>query len=165
MRTFLRLFRFVRPYSARFATLVLLNVVLGAFGALTMAIIKPVMSILFEESAPVPSLSAPAGLGTLRDTFFSSMNALLIGASPSATLLNLSIFIIVVFLVKNITKYIGGVAFFTMCEMIARDMRTTVFDRMMRHPLGYFHANKTGELISLVTNEINAMHGSIVPFF
>lgn len=165
MKTFLRLFRFVRPYSARFALLILLNIILGAFGALTMAIIKPVMSILFEESSAVPALSAPVGLNSLRDAFFSGMNSLLIGTTPSATLRHLSIFIVSVFLVKNVTKYIGGVAFFTMCEMIARDMRTTVFERMMKHPLGYFHANKTGELISLVTNEINAMHGSIVPFF
>ena len=130
-----------------------------------MAIIRPVMSILFEESNSAASIPAVDGLNSIRDRFFASMNSVLIGETPSATLLHLSVFIVSVFLVKNIVKYVSGVAFFTMCEMIARDMRTTVFDRLLKHSLGYFHANKTGELISLVTNEINAMHGSIVPFF
>lgn len=165
VKTFLRLFRFVRPYSARFVLLVVLNVILGAFGALTMAVIKPVMGILFEEAQAVPSPAGDASLNAVRDSFFSGMNALLISATPSGTLLNLSIFIVMIFLVKNITKYISGVNYFRMCEMIVSDMRTSVFDRLLKHSLGYFHANKTGELISLVTNEINAMHGSLVPFF
>ncbi len=136
------------------------------FGALSMAIIKPVMSQLFGESAaPIVPLETVSGLQAIKERFFQSVDAVLAADTPSGRLLNLSVFIIVLFVIKNLVKYLSGISYARLSELIARDMRTLVFTRLMKQPMAFFNQNKTGELIALVTNEINTMHGSIVPFF
>ncbi len=139
---------------------------MGMFGALSMAIIKPVMSQLFGEQGDttlaVENLNA---LQAIKESFFRSIDEMLSAPTPSGRLLNLSVFIIVLFVIKNVVKYLSGISYARLSELIARDMRSLVFSRLMAQPLSFFNRNKTGELMSLVTNEINTMHGTVVPFF
>ncbi len=156
----------MRPYSLQLLFLVLSNIVLGAIGALTMAVIKPVMGVLFEEGANrhdiLPDVS---GLHGVKDSLFSTIDSLIVSPQPSQTLLNLSLFIVSIFVVKNILKYVSGIRYIKLSETVVRDMRLEVFRRLLDQPLSFFNASKVGELLSLTTNEIGAMHATIVPFF
>ncbi len=166
MKTFLRVFSFVRPYLPLFVGLFLANIALGAFGALTMAVIKPVMSELFDESRTADAvIPAANGLQAAKDSFFKAVDALLAAPTPGERLFHLSLLIVALFVLKNLVKYWSGVSYARLSELISRDMRALVFQRLLRQPLSFFNQNKSGELMALVTNEINTMHGSIVPFF
>lgn len=144
------------------------NVLLGFFGAVTMAVIQPVMSVLFEESKDGGITTALTNnssmFDSIKQTFYSFIYSIIITTDRHATLLNLGYFILGMFVVKNIIKYLSNIINVSINERISRDMRYAVFTSLLRQSLGYFNKRKAGELISVVTNEVPTMHGSISPF-
>lgn len=161
MRTFLRVAAFVRPYWWMLLLSIVGNAALGAFGAVSMAVIEPVLSTLFGiGSAASPSTPQ----SSLKERVFATLFGWLIAPDPMTTLLHLAGFIVAMFVAKNLVKYATGQIGVRLGEWIIRDMRQLVFSRLIELPVGYFNRSKTGELISLVTTEVGLMHSSLLPF-
>ncbi|MCX7930393.1 MAG: ABC transporter ATP-binding protein/permease [Chlorobi bacterium] len=161
MRTFFRVAGFVRPYWGLLALSLLGNALLGAFGALSMAVVEPVLSTLFGIRASAPTVPHSA---TLKERVFALLFGWLIAPEPATTLLYLAGFIVALFVVKNVVKYATGQIGIRLGEGIIRDMRQLVFSRLIELPISYFNRSKTGELIALVTSEVGMMHSSLLPF-
>lgn len=161
MRTFLRVVSFLRPYWWLFLLTFVGNVLLGSIGALTMAIIEPVLGTLFGTN----TAATPSGGGTsLKERVFSVLFGWLVDADRAATLVHLAWFIVGLFVVKNIVKYVSGQLNVRLSEWVIRDMRQLVFARLLALPVSFFNRSKAGELIALVTSEVNTMHSGLMPF-
>ncbi|MBL7998990.1 MAG: ABC transporter ATP-binding protein [Candidatus Kapabacteria bacterium] len=153
----------MKPYKWQFALSILGNMLLGFYGAMTMAIIQPVLSVLFDEQQQsIPAVASK--LSAFKEMLFSLMRGWLIDPDKFQTLLNLSLFIITVFVTKNVIKYLTNVLNVRLGESVVRDMRYDAFSKLMSHSMGYFTKRKTGELITLVTGEVSTMHGTVIPF-
>ncbi|MCX7929941.1 MAG: ABC transporter ATP-binding protein/permease [Chlorobi bacterium] len=161
MRTFRRVAHFLQPYWWLVILSLLSNAVLGSIGALSMAVIEPVLSTLFGTGS---AASTPASAGTLKDKVFSILFGWLIAADEQTTLLHLAVFIVAMFIVKNGVKYAAGQINVRLGEWVIRDMRQLVFSRLLHLPMSFFNRNKAGELIALVINEVGTMHSTLVPF-
>lgn len=162
MRTFLRVASFLRPYWWLFFLSLLINAVLGAFGALSMAVVEPVLGTLFGTGSAAAHTSKDAS--SLKEKVFALLFGWLIAPEPTTTLLQLAGFIVALFVVKNIVKYAAGQINVRLGEWVIRDMRQLVFSRMVQLPLSFFNRSKTGELMALVIGEVGAMHSTLVPF-
>lgn len=162
MRTFLRVASFLRPYWWLFFLSLLTNAVLGAFGALSMAVVEPVLGTLFGTGSAAAHTSKDAS--SLKEKVFALLFGWLIAPEPTTTLLQLAGFIVALFVVKNIVKYAAGQINVRLGEWVIRDMRQLVFSRMVQLPLSFFNRSKTGELMALVIGEVGAMHSTLVPF-
>ncbi len=161
MRTFLRVASFLRPYWWLFVLSLLGNALLGASGALSMAVIEPVLATLFRTGSSAATASASS---SVKDKIFALLFGWLLAPEPMQTLLNLALFIIGLFVVKNLVKYGTGQLNVRLGEWVIRDMRHLVFSRMVQLPVRFFNQSRTGELIALVTNEVGTMHSTLVPF-
>jgi subfamily B ATP-binding cassette protein MsbA len=69
-------------------------------------------------------------------------------------LLRICLTFFVLIFVKNITGYLAQVAMVYVGESIIRDLRNQLFRRFTELPLGFYHQNKAGELISRATNDV-----------
>ncbi|GBD04643.1 Lipid A export ATP-binding/permease protein MsbA [bacterium HR20] len=161
MRTFLRVAGFLRPYWWLFLLSFVGNVLLGSIGAVTMAVIEPVLGTLFGTSTAATPASAPA---SLKERIFSVLFGWLVAPSPAVTLVHLAWFIVGLFVAKNIIKYASGQLSVRLSEWVIRDMRQLVFARLLKLPVSFFNRSKAGELIALVTSEVNTMHSALMPF-
>lgn len=162
MRTFFRVAGFLRPYWWLFLLSILANALLGTFGALSMAVVEPVLGTLFGTGSVVAHASNATA--SLKEKVFALLFGWLIAPEPTKTLLHLAGFIIALFVVKNIVKYAAGQINVRLGEWVIRDMRQLVFARMVQLPMSFFNRSKTGELMSLILGEVGTMHSTLVPF-
>ena len=161
MRTFLRVVSFLRPYWGLFLLSVIGSIVLGAIGALTMAVVEPVLRTLFGQTTAATS-TVPAA--TLKERVFTLLFGWLVAPDPSETLFHLAWFIVGLFVIKNLVKYGTGQLNVRLSEWVIRDMRQLVFSRLLAMPVSFFNRSKAGEHIALVTSEVGTMHSALVPF-
>lgn len=169
MKIFFRVFAFLKPYKWLIACAMVGNILLGAFGALTMAIIQPVMSVLFSDNTAAQPIAVNVptvkGFAAFKESFYHTISTVLINPQDNyRSLLNLSAFILGMFIIKNIVKYITNIINTSMTERLVSDIRNTAFRSITAQSMDFFNQNKTGELLALVTNEAATMNGTVIPF-
>ncbi len=156
----LRIAGFVKPFAGLFVLCLVLNSFFSIFSAISVATIKPVFQFLFDTgtNAEVAAASQISFLDSLKNNFYSALTSLVVNPSDkSASLINLGLFIVVIFLLKNTFKYFASVATVTFEEGIVKSIRDTVFRKMTSLSIDFFVKRKEGTLISVITNDITAM--------
>lgn len=162
-----RIWGFVRPFFKLLLGVIALNTIFSTFSALSIAIIKPLLELIFQtgdKTLPTVEVVKTGG-------FFANINQLLYGNieklvySPNdlfATLLNFSILIVGIFVVKNIFKFWAAVAQVKLEEGITKLIRDTLFKNMTWLSIEFFSRNKEGTLLSAITNDAMIVNTSSI---
>ena len=78
------------------------------------------------------------------------------------TLLFICIFIIITVLLKNLFLYLASYILNPMKNSIVNDLRSELYDKILRLPIGYFTEKRKGDLISRITNDIAEVENSVI---
>ncbi|MFW5662257.1 MAG: ABC transporter ATP-binding protein, partial [Bacteroidota bacterium] len=162
---FSRIIKFVRPFTGLMLAAFFLNTLFSIFSAATIAIIKPVMQLLFdveEETAAIENVDFFTGL---KQSFFDLISSLISAESMEYSLLKLSLLIVVLFIFKNIFKYFGAIASIKFEQGIAKSIRDQVFEKMTSLSVDFFSKTKSGTLISIITNDISTINTTTLSSF
>lgn len=169
MKTYLRVLGFLRPFAGLFILAVVFNALFSVLSTVTITLIYPIIEMLFAAESGTPQAAAiPVAVGGMeswKDAFFGFVRTLVISPDHYTTLLNLSLLIVVVFTLKNIVKYISANINVRLEEGVVKSMRDQLFSKMVSLSMDYFTRNKTGGLISLITNDVGIVNGSVTPTF
>lgn len=166
MKIFRRLFPYLRPYFWLIILSMILSSVLSALSTASIAVIWPVMSLIFASGSP--STAAASGNGSqfagVKTWFTNAMQGAIIDPHDKViSLRNLCILILAIFVLKNVFKYLVGVLGTYIEEHMMKDIRDDILHRIIGHSMGFFNERRVGELMSVVTNEVGAMSASITP--
>ena len=82
-----------------------------------------------------------------------------------ASLRNLCILVVVLFLLKNLAKVASGVIASVIQHGVMKDIRDQLFDKTLHLPISHYNDTRGGEMISLVTNEVATLNAAILPTF
>ena len=108
----LRILKFVKPFTGLLFLSIFLNSIFSTFTVLCLAIVKPVMQILFDKEISIAATAIPSGnfLENIKNQFFSGVSSIIVSeGSPETTMINLSLLIVFLFILKNIFKYWGAI--------------------------------------------------------
>ena len=135
-----RLWTHVRPYLWVLLLSLCLVAIVGMLEAVTPFLIGLIFDTLLRASAvpaiTIPFVDARLSISALDGKIFL---ALLVGATA----------------VKAIAEY-GSISMVSyLGQAVVRDLRNDVFERILYQPLGFFHFNPTGELISRISNDVD----------
>jgi len=162
-----RLLPFLKPYTGLLLLTVVLSALLSALSTASITVILPIMEVIFPESgATAQGTPGPATdvLGGAKEWLLSLVQTTIIHPDDRLlSLRNLCILIIGLFLVKNIVKYVTYVMNTVVEENMMKDIRDTLFRRTVNLSLGFFNDRRSGELISIVTNDVSAMSSALTP--
>ncbi len=166
MKTLRRLLPFLRPYRARVAMVVVLSAVLSVLNAATIAVVLPILRVIFPESATPTSVPTQSGspqfLDGVKEGFLNFVHAVVIVPDDSIlSLRNLCIFLVFLFLAKNVVKYGTYFLHTTIDEGMMKDVRDKLFGSTVDLSIDFFNRKRTGDLISVVTNDVSAMNGTL----
>lgn len=156
-----RILPFVRPFWKLLALSTLANLLFSASNALVLAIVEPVFRTLFGSttfSSPV----VESVTGGLKAHFDDLVATVLIAPDYADSIRNISITIFILFLLRGIFKYIGGILSTRMEEGIMKRIRDTLFTHVTSQSMEFFHRKKSGDLISLLTNDVGALNHATV---
>ena len=140
----------------------------SVLSTVTIIVIQPVLEALFnpESMNSHPLLSNNESISVaIKQWFFTTVLDIVQSDSHSTTLLHLGLLILFLFILKNLTKYLGNNVNVRLGEGISKSIRDQLFKKMMSLSMDYFNRSKVGDNISFITNSVATMNGAVSPIF
>ncbi|HLP27172.1 MAG TPA: ABC transporter ATP-binding protein [Candidatus Didemnitutus sp.] len=156
-----KIFPFVRPFWKLILFSTLANLLFSAANALVLAIVEPVFRTLFGGTSPVAS-TAPAVASSLKAKFDDVVSSILVAPDYYDSIRNISLVIFGLFVVRGLTKYIGNIVSTRLEEGIMKRIRDTLFMHITSQSMDFFTRRKTGDVISLLTNDVGVLNHATV---
>ncbi len=161
-----RILRFVAPFKWLLALSFVFNLVFSSLNALTLAIVEPVFRTLFstQSSNGVASMSVAiptVQIGTtIKARFDDFIYSLIVSPDFFTSVRNLSIVIFVLFLFRALSKYASSLIGTRLEEGVMKSIRDALFTKITDLSLDYFSRKRSGEIISLLTNDVGVVNHS-----
>jgi subfamily B ATP-binding cassette protein MsbA len=159
----LRIWGFAKPYLGLFGLSIVLNILFSFFSGISVAIIKPTVEIITQSKITNDAVPDAGFLENIKNGFFIGIQKFVYNPNDSIeTLVNLSFLIIIIFVLKNIFKYTGSITNVKLQESIVKSIRDSLFGKLTSLSVGFFTKNKTGSIISILTNDVNVVNQSTI---
>jgi ATP-binding cassette subfamily B protein len=145
-RPMLRLFReYGRRYPVPIIVALTANLVAPLMGLAPAFLLAFAIDALFNQTAAFTSLPAvpdawlPTALGD--------------------QMLFTAVLIVLVYTLSSLTTWVGSWGWAVFAERVQHAVRTDVYDKMQRLGMGFFSDKQTGELMSILSSDVNRLEG------
>ena len=158
-----KLLRYLLPYQRNVFLNIVCNIFMAVFTVVSIPAIIPFLQILFDLEPAViarPDVTWNVGSWVLFAKYWFSN--LMVTESRETALTYICIFIVVLFLLKNIFRYLSLFFMAPVRNGVVRDIRQQLFSKMMTLPLSYFSEEKKGDLMSRITTDVMEIEWSIL---
>ncbi|MCM1484290.1 MAG: ABC transporter ATP-binding protein/permease [Muribaculaceae bacterium] len=169
MSDFLRLLRrFVPPYKKYLILSILFNILAAVLTLFSFAVIMPILEMLFQVKeanyAFIPfDLSHPDDIVKVGINNFYYLTQITIERwGPSATLAGLSALLVVMTALKTGVTYLGSHFIVPLRSGIVRDIRNTVYDKIVSLPIGFFSSERKGDVMARMSGDVAEIENSIM---
>ncbi len=153
MRDYLRLLKFVRPYSGLF----LVGVACMAFSALFDGISLSMIVPLADKVLTNKKIIIPAKLPDSLSGFVDVVN----NTSPQVLLNYMVVGILILFIFKGLFGFLQGYLMSDIGQRVVRDIRSKLYNKLQSLSLDYFTHKRGGELISRITNDVKLVENAV----
>lgn len=163
MKSFWRLLGHLRHYRAQVLLNIVSNLLTAFFTALAIPLLQPFLELLFDRKALV--LEAPQGGFSVRhlsDYFSYTVSRFIVEQGKEAALVYVCVWIVSVFFLKNLFRYLSLFFMAPVRNGIIRDLRRQLFDKLLALPLAYFSEERKGDLLSRITADVQEVEWSIL---
>ena len=150
LKTLIRLGSFFKPYKFILLISIIASVLYGLFNAASLWIVGTLIANLFGSST-FNNYDIDSLIGKI-NYFFSN---LISATSQIEQLKMICIFLFITFLFKNIFYYINWVSVSYIQLNIIKNLRNKFYSKIQQFSLQFFDKNKTGEILSIMLNDIN----------
>jgi subfamily B ATP-binding cassette protein MsbA len=166
--TFLRVLKYVRPYWKQLALSVFFTILFSIFSGVSIYLAIPLLETLFSQDyiSALNKLGSSSGfLSDLKNAFFSFLLRYVFSGTHSEALIKICLVIVVAFFFKDISGYLQGYFMAYVEQGLVKDIRNEVYRHLHTLSLGYFTSERTGNLISRITNDVNIINTGISATF
>ncbi|MFA6473169.1 MAG: ABC transporter ATP-binding protein, partial [Candidatus Latescibacterota bacterium] len=162
MKQIYRILCYISRYKILFTVSVFFSILYAFMNGFSVYLIGPFMKTIFKPETVVKTVS-PQGLspelfGKWKAGLQDAFNSLMGYGNPHEILTRLCYLIIFVIFLKNLFSYLQGYIMAHVEQGVVRDIRQDVYAAYHRLPLRYFQKRRTGDMISSVINDCNAIN-------
>lgn len=118
-----------------------------------------IVSIILTVVSVILSLFGPLILGQITTEAVNSFSAT--GAIDWSVITSLVIRLIVLYVASGILNYVQGVILAVATEEYGRELRNSIVEKIGRLPISYFDKNQFGDTLSRMSNDVDAITGSL----
>lgn len=166
MKEFLLIIRrFVPPYKKNLFLNIFFNILSALLTLFSFALIIPILEMLFKIKERTYSYM-PTGSADFKDVvinnFYYYTQESINEWGPSAALAMLALLLVSMTLLKCLTSYMAAYFVIPMRSGIVRDIRNYVYDKITSLPIGFFSAERKGDIMSRMTGDVSAIEFSIM---
>ncbi|HEV8539254.1 MAG TPA: ABC transporter ATP-binding protein [Bacteroidota bacterium] len=170
IKTYLRVLRYTRRYWKHIAVSTVCTVMYSLFSGISIYLFIPLLDVLFHPEKIVGGQAAdvlkiPFGLGGVLNHLKQTFVELVFSGTQLDALFRICVILIFVFMLKNFFGYMQSYFMNYAEEGVIKDLRDELYRHLHDLPLGFFSNERTGKLISHITNDVNVMNGGISAFF
>jgi subfamily B ATP-binding cassette protein MsbA len=175
MKTYFRILQFVKPYWKYLVSSITFTIFYALLNGASVYLTIPLLSTLFQESKnPAFHTSKPGGsasgimphwLTHGLEQLAADFKHFVFSGDTSEVLLKICVLILITFLGKNIFGYLQAYFLAYVEQGVIKDIRNRVYEHLHSLPMSFFKNEKTGNLISRITNDVNVIQQSVSAVF
>lgn len=144
--------RHARPYAARLAAYGFLVVLSVLFTMATALSVADFVKILFPPDSAAVAL--PSANASLLSQLLQRLYSWLIAFGPKHALVYFSLILMSLYACKNIFNYLSLVQISIVRANVVRDIRDTLFRKLLRLPLSYYGSNRKGDILARFAGDL-----------
>jgi subfamily B ATP-binding cassette protein MsbA len=142
-----------------------MSLLFSVFSALSIYLTIPLLKTLFTGSQQNQSVTAPDNITGFYQSLQKVFEDFILSGTKESAILKISLLVLTAFLLKNITGFFQSVFMQYVEKGVLRDIRYEMYEKVNKLSIRYFTQEKTGNLISRMTNDINAIQSGISAAF
>ena len=163
-KQYFRMLGYLKPYIPMLVLTVVLSLLVVTFESLSLWFFGPLIKAIFKPETY--SMIKPAFTINNINEILKYWTYLLIKRdNVFDTLKIVCLCLVLFFLAKNVFAYIKGLVTGNLNYFITRDMRNHLYSHALVLPVTYYDRNRSGNIISLMFNDIAAINGSMTGTF
>lgn len=152
---------YLRGYKVPLFLNILCNILMALCMVISIPIIIPFFQILFGRVTP-SAKPVPFSLNNIQEWLEFIFGQLVKNYSQEGALVIVCVSFVLIFLLKNIFRYLSVVFMAQVRNGIVRDVRDAIFKKYMHLPLAYFTRGKKGDFISRISTDVQEIEYSIL---
>lgn len=162
MKSLRTIFRYVSKYPKLIFTYFAFNILSNLFSVVSLGLLSPFLFLIFKKENTLGDLTVGSGFHPMTQ-FKVFMVQMIQGPGGETKALGVICILIVIFiLLKNLFLYLSIYVLTPIRNHIVNDMRTSMFQKILALPIGYFNDQKKGDIMSRLTNDLSDMETSSV---
>ncbi|MDE6513675.1 MAG: ABC transporter ATP-binding protein, partial [Muribaculaceae bacterium] len=162
---FVILKRFVSPYKKYLVLNIVFNLLAAFMTLFSFALIIPILQMLFgvntEHYEWIPLTWENFRSAAIND-FYYFIQSTIFAHGASATLAMLGLMLVLMTGLKCGTTYLASYFIIPMRSGVVRDIRNTIYDKVVSLPIGFFTNEHKGDVIARMTGDVSAVENSIM---
>jgi len=177
MNTYFRLLEYVLPYWRKVILLFITVTIFAAMSGLSLTLIHPFLRIILydgetateevtaSQEAPakgVEGIPLPPEVEKIKEKALAWFEATMYAGDAKSRLMRFCLLLIALFLIKNIFAYLQTYFTVYLEQKVLYGVRTDVYGHLQSMPLSYFEREKTGHIISKITNDVTRLEGTVI---
>jgi ATP-binding cassette, subfamily B, bacterial MsbA len=174
---FLRILAYVKPFWKHLIVAIANIIMFALMNGLSIYLTIPLLQLLFneenaEKSADIVEKTTSSGSGFLPDWIISiadkisnSFQNYALAGEPQEVLFKIAFLIVSAFILKNIFSFLSNYFIAYVEQGVIRNLRDELYEHIHKLPMNFFKNEKTGNLISRFTNDVNIIQQSITAVF
>lgn len=156
-----KVMRFLKPYISKVGLSIGFNTLSIFFSLFSLTLLAPVLQILFNQQEPVTIRPEFQMKASAIAAYFNYYVSYIMGTFGKVNaLLFVSIFFLVFSLLKNTFLYMGSFFLAPVRTGIVKDIRNSIYKKLLDLPLGYYSEERKGDIISRITSDVNEIEAS-----
>ncbi|MDD5568057.1 MAG: ABC transporter ATP-binding protein [Candidatus Omnitrophica bacterium] len=153
MRDYLKLLKFIKPYSGMFFLACVCMVFSAIFDGVSLAMMVP----LADKVLTNKQIIVPVKLPDFLAGFVNMVNSI----EPVALLNYMAIGIVVLFILKGFFNFWQSYLMSDIGQRIVRDIKAKLYAKFQSLSLDYFTHKRGGEMISRITNDVKMVENAV----
>ena len=154
MNTFIRILSFTKPYKITVFIAFIASFFYGLFNAISLWVVGSLIDTIMG-SGKINTHSNIIEQNNLIDKLGNYFEQILNNANSIDRLKIVCLCLFASFIFKNLFYYINWIAISLLELNIIKDIRNILYEKVQNFPLSFFNKNKSGEILSIMLNDIN----------
>jgi subfamily B ATP-binding cassette protein MsbA len=163
MKTYIRILSYLKKYKSYLLISVILSIFFSIFSALSIYLTIPLLKTLFFGG--ISTVSPGTDISGLYSRLQHLFESFIFSEGKLAALYKVCILILIAFILKNITGFYQSLFMQYSEKGLMRDLRFALYEKINRLSLRYFTSERTGNLISRMTSDLNTVQSGISAAF
>ena len=161
--------RFIPPYKKYVILSLMFNLLSTVFSLFSFAAIIPILRMLFKTGEAIKTYqlwtwndSIKVIAAGIQNNLSYSIQQYIESIGPSVALLYLGAFLILMTAFKVGSSYLGSYFMIPIRTGVLRDLRNQLYKKIISLPIGFFTAERKGDIMSRMTGDVVEVESSIM---
>lgn len=163
MKSLAPVFKYLKRHTKAIIAYFICNLLSVVFSLVSLTMLIPFLSLIFGKTKLVsvkPDFSFTTS-GVV-DTFNYYLSQIIIHDGKPQALGFICLLVITAIFLKNLFLYLSSWINSPICNSVINDMRSDLYSKVLRLPIGYFSEERKGDILSRMTNDLQEVEVSIV---